>query len=174
MKKIVINSFANDEPGIVSKISGIISSYNGNIIKSKMMRIDNIFSAIIIVNIHPNNEKLLIKKIKQISELNSIIKDIDVDENNKINYTIYSFSLECIDNEGIIHHFTKYLNNQKINIEKMNTSTLNAPITGITLFKLDSLLCVPSDLNIKDIKKELNKLSEQFNVSYNISLFKSK
>lgn len=174
MKKIIINSFANDEPGIVSKISGIISAYNGNIIKSKMMKIDNIFSVIIIVNIESENKNSLIKKINQISELNSIIKDMDVIEDNKINYKLYSFSLECIDNEGIIHHFTKYLNNQKINIEKMNTSTLNAPITGITLFKLDSLLCIPSDLNIKDIKNKLNKLSEQFNVSYNISLFKSK
>ncbi len=174
MKKIIINSFANDEPGIVSKISGIISAYNGNIIKSKMMKIDNIFSVIIIVNIESENKNSLIKKISQISELNSIIKDMDVIEDNKINYKLYSFSLECIDNEGIIHHFTKYLNNQKINIEKMNTSTLNAPITGITLFKLDSLLCIPSDLNIKDIKNKLNKLSGQFNVNYNISLFKSK
>ena len=174
MRKLIINSFANDQPGIVSKISGIISLYNGNIIKSKMMKIDNIFSAIIIVHIQPNNKNSLIKKIHQISELNSIVKDIDVIENNKINYKLYSFSLECIDNEGITHHFTKYLNNQKINIEKMNTSTVNAPITGITLFKLDSLLCIPSDLIIKDIKKNLKKLSEKFNVTYNISLFKSK
>ena len=174
MKKIIINSFANDEPGIVSKISGIISAYNGNIIKSKMMKIDNIFSVIIIVNIESGNKNSLIKKINQISELNSIIKDMDTIEDNKINYKLYSFSLECIDNEGIIHHFTKYLNNQKINIKKMSTSTLNAPITGIILFKLDSLLYIPSDLDIKNIKNKLNKLSEQFNVSYNISLFKSK
>ena len=174
MKKIIINTFGNDEPGIVSKISGVISSYNGNIIKSKMMKIDNIFSAIIIVNIQSKDENLLIKKINQISELHSIIKNINIIEDNKNSYKLYSFSLECIDNEGIIHHFTKYLNNQKINIEKMDTSTINAPITGITLFKLNSLLCIPSDLNIKDIKKNLNKLSEQFNVSYNISLLKSK
>ena len=174
MKKIIINSFANDEPGLVSKISGIISLYNGNIIKSKMKKIDNIFSAIIIVNVHSNNKNSLIDKINQIPGLNSIIKNIDIIEDSKINYKIYSFSLECIDNEGIIHHFTKYLNNQKINIKEMNTSTLNAPVTGITLFKLDSLLCIPLALDLKDIKNKLNKLSEQFNVSYNISVFKSK
>ena len=32
MKKIIISAFTNDQPGIVSKISGKVSSLNGNII----------------------------------------------------------------------------------------------------------------------------------------------
>ena len=50
----------------------------------------------------------------------------------------------------------------------MNTSTTNAPITGVILFKLSSIICIPLDLDIKEIKKKMNKLSEQFNVNYNL------
>ena len=174
MKKIIINAFGNDQPGIVSKISGIITSLNGNIIKSKMMKIDNIFSVIIIANIPANNENLLIEQIDQISGLDSLLKSIKIGRSDKENCNKYSFSLECLDNEGIIHYFTKYLTHKKINIEKMNTSTNNAPVTGIILFKLDSIICIPLDLDIKEIKSKLNKLSEQFNVNYALSLLKPK
>ena len=57
MKKIIISAFTNDQPGIVSKISGKVSSLNGNIIKSKMMKIDNIFSVVMIVNIPKKNDR---------------------------------------------------------------------------------------------------------------------
>jgi len=174
MKKIIINTFGDDQPGIVSKISGMVSSLNGNIIKSEMVTIDSIFSVIMIINIPIKNEKILINKINQIEELYSTIKHLDTQNDNEIRYNKYSFSLECLDNEGIIHHFTKYFNLKKINIQKMNTYTNNAPITGIILFKLDSVICIPKNLNIEIIKRKLNTLSEQFNVNYNLSLLKSK
>ena len=174
MKKIIISAFANDQPGIVSKISGEVSSLNGNIVKSKMMKIDNIFSVIMIVNIPVNNEKILIDQINQIPELYSLVKNIGTELDNDHNYKRYSFTLECIDNEGIIHHYTKYLNNEKINIEKMDTNTHNAPITGATLFKLDSILWIPIKHDLNKIKNNLGQLSEQFNVNFSLLLLKSK
>ena len=174
MKKIIISSFTNDQLGIVSKISGEVSSLNGNIIKSKMMKIDNIFSVVMIVHIPPENEKILIDQMNQIPELYSMVKNIDTNLNDDNSYKRYSFTLECIDNEGIIHHFTKYLNNEKINIEKMDTNTHNAPVTGATLFKLDSILLIPTKLDLNKIKNNLGQLSEQFNVNFSLLLFKSK
>tara|TARA_B100000686_G_C16483782_1_gene808490 strand:+ start:345 stop:869 length:525 start_codon:yes stop_codon:yes gene_type:complete len=174
MKKIIISAFTNDQPGIISKISGKVSSLNGNIIKSKMMKIDNIFSVVMVVNIQEKNEKTLIDQMNQIPELYSIVKNIDtvLDDDNK--YNRYSFTLECIDNEGIIHHFTKYLNKEKINIEKMDTNIHNAPVTGATLFKLDSILWIPIKYDLNKIKNNLEQLSEQFNVNFSLLLLKSK
>ena len=171
---MIINTFGNDQPGIVSKISGEITSLNGNIIKSNMMKIDNIFSVIMIVNIPIKNKNSLMKKINQMPRLHSLIENIDANIDDNKNYKKYSFALECLDNEGIVHHFTKYLNDKEINIETMNTSTNNAPVTGITLFTLDSIICIPIDIDIKEIKKKLNQLCEQFNVNYSLLLFKSK
>ena len=138
------------------------------------MKIDNIFSVVMIVHIPPENEKILIDQMNQIPELYSMVKNIDTNLNDDNSYKRYSFTLECIDNEGIIHHFTKYLNNEKINIEKMDTNTHNAPVTGATLFKLDSILLIPTKLDLNKIKNNLGQLSEQFNVNFSLLLFKSK
>ena len=116
------------------------------------------------------------QRITYIVHIDEIVNNavLDIKENNVNNYNKYSFSLECLDNEGIIYHYTKYFNLKKINVEEMNTSTDNAPITGITLFKLASVICIPEDLDNKKIKRKLDMLSEQFNVNYNLSLLKSK
>ena len=44
MKKIIINAFGKDKPGIVSKISGIIKSFQGNIETSKMVQLESDFT----------------------------------------------------------------------------------------------------------------------------------
>jgi len=173
IEKIIINAFGTDKPGIVSNISGMIASIGGNIENSKMVRIETMFTVIMIVTIPQKNKKLLLKHINKIEGLNSVINNIR-SSNSLSNYKKYNFLLECIDNEGIIHHFTKYLNQKKINIEEMNTSTINAPITGSTLFNLESIICIPKDLDINKLKSRLNILSEKYNVNYRLLLFESK
>ena len=55
MKKIIINAFGKDKPGIVSKISGIINSFNGNIETSKMIQLETDFTALLLVEISERN-----------------------------------------------------------------------------------------------------------------------
>ena len=89
----------------------------------------------------------------------AVIEMLKTIKKDNSNYKKYIFSLECADNEGIIHHFTKYLNQKKINIEEMNTSIINAPITGSILFSLKSIIYIPKDLNVNELKSKLNMLS---------------
>ena len=46
MVRLIINTFGEDKPGLVSDISGIVYSLNGNILESKMVRLENIFTII--------------------------------------------------------------------------------------------------------------------------------
>ena len=85
----------------------------------------------------------------------------------------YILSLECLDSEGIINHFTNYFNKEKINIEEMNTTTTNAPTTGSLLFNLDSIINIPENFNMDKFKSSLDLLSEKYNVTYKILLLKS-
>ena len=172
MIKVILNANAKDRPGIVSEISGLIFSLNGNIAESKMLRLENIFSVIMAIEIPEKNKDKLDKKIKLIKNLNYTIQALDsFDENNDLHK--YLFTLECLDSEGIINHFTNYFNNQKINIDEMNTTTICAPTTGSLLFNLDSIISVPEKMNMKKLELKLSSLSEKFNVSYNLLLLES-
>ena len=69
MKKIIINGFGKDKPGIVSKISGIINSFNGNIETSKMIQLETDFTILMLVEISKKNIKELIKSLETIKDL---------------------------------------------------------------------------------------------------------
>ena len=172
MVRLIINTFGEDKPGIVSDISGIVYSLNGNILESKMVRLENIFTIIMAVEIPKRNKLELKNKINSMNNLESTINSLNSFNINKKSDK-YIFSLECLDSEGIINYFTNYFNKEKINIEEMNTTTTNAPTTGSLLFNLDSIINIPENFNMDKFKSSLDLLSEKYNVTYKILLLKS-
>ena len=171
MTKVIINAFGPDKPGIVYKISKIILSYKGNIENSKMIRLESDFTCIMLISIPKDKIIPLKKELLKIEKLNINLKSTDkfsIEEE----YISYNFSITLSDNEGIIFLFSKIFNENKINIEKMETDIKNAPITGSPLFILDSILSIPIDLNLDILKKSLNKICKKHNIDY--KLFKSK
>ena len=59
MKHIIIKGIGPDKPGIVSRISGMVTSNNGNIEESRMIRLGSEFSIIMMIAIPENYEKNL-------------------------------------------------------------------------------------------------------------------
>ena len=51
MKHIIIKGIGPDEAGIVARISGIVTSNNGNIEESRMIRLGSEFSIIMMISI---------------------------------------------------------------------------------------------------------------------------
>ena len=144
MEKLFINAFGDDKPGIVSTISGLVTSMDGNIEESKMVKINSMFSVIMIISIPIKSKKIFIQKLKNINDLKLFVEKLK-EKKHATKYKQYIFSLECIDNEGIIHHFTNYFKKENINVDKMETTTNNAPITGSILFKLESIISIPQN-----------------------------
>ena len=172
MVKLIINTYGEDQPGLVRNISEIIYSLNGNILESKMVKLENIFTIIMAIEIPKINKLTLENKIKSINGLSSTVNILhSLNINKKFNK--YIFSLDCIDSEGIINYFTSFFNKEKINIEEMNTTLTNAPITGSLLFNLDSVISIPQRLDLDKLKSMLDLLSEKYNVSYKLLLLES-
>ena len=171
MIKLFLNTYGVDKPGIVSDISKLIYSVNGNIIESKMVRLENIFTIVMSFEIPADNKSILQDKIKSINDLHTTIDNLD-SFIKKSNHKEYKFSLECLDSEGIVNHFTTFFRLQNINVDEMDTTTTNAPITGSILFNLDAVLSIPQDINKDELIISLNILSEKYNVKYDLLLLK--
>ena len=92
MLKLIINTYGEDKPGLVSDLSGIIHSLNGNILESKMVRLENIFTIIMAIEIPENNKSKLEHKIKSIEGLNSTLDILNKFDINKKS-TKFVFSL---------------------------------------------------------------------------------
>ena len=169
MKKIILNAFGKDKPGIVSKISGIIHSFSGNIEISKMIQLESDFTLIMLIKIQKNNIKNLFKKLDDIEGLEVITKITE--EKTTLNKNKeYSFNINVIDNEGLVYIFSNLLKKYAINIIAMDTFIKNAPITGSPIFYLESKIKINEKINLEKFKSELIELADNNNVEFKFKI----
>ena len=160
--KIIISASGPDRKGIVSEISSIINNYNGNIEISRMIRLEEQFSILILIEIEIENIKSLKNELKKIKNLD--INTTETNASNKSYKNKFHLYINGADNEGIIYSFSNYLTKLNINIEEINTNIKNAPMSATPLFMMDLIVTTLEDVNQKKILENLNEISKKLGV----------
>jgi glycine cleavage system transcriptional repressor len=154
MKHLIIKGIGPDRPGIVSSISKIVTSNNGNIEESRMIRVGTEFAIIIMISI---SEDSIIKLSEQLNTIEGIKFYLtDTQKLPSHHSPTHTIDLSGADNEGIVHSVTDTLTSMGINILEIITDTENAPVTGTILFHMRAKI----NLEAKDVQKLTTKLLE--------------
>ena len=170
MNSLIISAIGSDRPGIVSELSGAITSHGGNIEKSRMTRLGSDFTIIMLVTVDPKWEESLAVALQAIKELsittksiapNTVITSENCQDTAGENCQI---SLSGADNEGIVKVLSKYLAEKSINIIEMDTHISQAPVSGTPLFNLKALTTVPDNINMMEIQSGLNQIAQKLGV----------
>ena len=170
MNSLIISAVGSDRPGIVSEISGVITSHGGNIEKSRMTRLGSDFTIIMLVMVDSKWKESLVVALQAIKELSITIKSTEPNtvitgENCQVTAgENCQISLSGADNEGIVKVLSKYLVGKSINILEMQTHITNAPVTGTPLFNLKAITTIPKSLNLTDIQSEINQIAQKLGI----------
>ena len=160
---VILSIIGPDKPGIVSDISEIIKKYSGNIEKSRMIRLGDFFTIMMLININAKNTENLQSEFNNYSNYQiSIHKSKNkIDTSDECFHTVH---LNGIDNEGIVYEITNQLSELDINIEELKTNVSNAPMSGLTLFSLTAKINHPK-LNYKILKMKMDELATKLDVN---------
>ena len=162
MNSLIISAVGSDRPGIVSEISGVITSHGGNVEESRMSRLGADFAIIMLVSVAPDWLESLNVALQSINELTIISKPTKTQETSEgIKCQI---DLSGADNEGIVKVLSKYLAGKSINILEMQTHITNAPVTGTPLFNLKAMTTLPENIKIRGIQSDLNQIAQKLGV----------
>ena len=167
--KLIISASGPDRKGIVSEISSIINQFNGNIETSRMIRLEEQFSILILIEIENINTKNLKNKIESIENLK-----VDINTTSSLNKEYknkFHLYINGADNEGIVYSFSNYFSKLNINIEEVSTSIKNAPVSATPLFMMDLIITTSEGINENKIIKDLNKISEKLGVEVNLKKY---
>jgi len=167
--KLIISASGPDRKGIVSEISSFINQYNGNIETSRMIRLEEQFSILILIEIENENIKKLKSEIENIENLK-----VDINTTNSWNQEYknkFHLYINGADNEGIVYTFSKFLSEIDINIDEVNTKIKNAPMSATPLFMMDLIIGSKSKINEKDLNEKLNGVGEKLGVEVTIQKF---
>ena len=159
MNRIIITAIGKDRPGLVNKITSIISNNNGNIENSKMIKIDDQFAIIINFSLlgdtlNIESELDLIKKLSFFTKITGKSESL-----NKIDK---NYLIKGADDQGIIDTISNYFRDNGINITEINTFIESAPTTGSPLFNMEISIESNTDrlekikLDLLDICKKMN------------------
>ena len=162
MHSLIISAVGSDRPGIVSELSGTITSHGGNIEKSRMARLGSDFTIIMLVTVDPKWKESLVVALQAIKELSITTKGTEA--NTAIVGENCHISLSGADNEGIVKVLSKYLEEKSINIIEMDTHISQAPISGSPLFNLNAAVSIPGEIDERDIQSDLSQIAQKLGV----------
>ena len=176
MNSLIISAVGSDRPGIVSELSGTITSHGGNIEKSRMTRLGSDFTIIMLVTVDPKWEESLVVALQAIKELsittkgtepNTVIAGENCQDTAGENCQI---SLSGADNEGIVKVLSKYLEEKSINIIEMDTHISHAPISASPLFNLNASVSIPREIDGRDIQSDLSQIAQELGVEIHLNI----
>ena len=167
MKNIIISAIGSDRPGIVSELSGVITSHGGNVEESRMSRLGSDFAIIMLVTVAPDWEESLEVALKSITELTITTKPTKLPQVSDGRQ--FRIDLSGADNEGIVKVLSKYLAEKSINIVEMETHTSQAPVSGTPLFNLNAFVSIPNDVEEKLIQADLAQIAQDLGVEIQLS-----
>ena len=162
MRNIIISAIGTDRPGIVSELSGVITSHGGNVEESRMSRLGSDFAIIMLVTVAPDWEESLEVALKSITELTITTKPTKLPHVSDDRQ--FRIDLSGADNEGIVKVLSKYLAEKSINILEMETHTSQAPVSGTPLFNLNAFVSIPNDVEEKLIQFDLSQIARDLGV----------
>ena len=104
MEHLIIKGIGPDRPGIVSEISKYVTSNNGNIEESRMIRLGSEFSILMLISISSDSKKILLEHLESIEGIKFYLTPTR--KLSSYEYPNYVISFEGADNEGIVHRVT--------------------------------------------------------------------
>jgi glycine cleavage system transcriptional repressor len=167
MNSLIISAVGSDRPGIISELSGIITTHGGNVEESRMSRLGSDFAIIMLVSVSTDWEESLEVALQSINDLTISTKLTQIQEtgDNKK----YKIDLNGADNEGIVKVLSKYLSEKSINVLEMETHISHAPISGTPLFNLNASVSVPNDVEDKVIQADLSQIAQDLGVEIQLN-----
>ncbi len=146
---IVFTLTGPDRVGIVETVTRMLFAHGGNVETSRMARLGGEFAMLMLVAL-PKDE--LVGLEKGVEELVAQGYKVTTTRTSQphgeafAGWLPYQVEVNAADHEGIIHDVARYLSERGINIESMETETIQAPLSGTPLFAMTAVVAVPPAL----------------------------
>ena len=157
---LVLTVIGDDKPGLVEALSRAIASNSGNWLESSMSQLAGKFAGILRVSVADTEAEKLIAALQNLSpDLKLLIERAAADGDGDSSLSV-ALNLVANDRPGIIQEISRALAGLSVNVEKLSTRCVSAPMSGETLFKAEALLKVPAGFKLERLQLELEDLAD--------------
>ena len=171
-KDLVLILTGHDRIGIVEQVTKEVLKYGGNIEASRMARLGGEFAMLMLVSVPAGELEKLSQGVDSLRDEGYEVTVRQTEQSDPVQYAgwmPYQVEVSGADHEGIIHHITHRLSEQGINIETLDTSMVEAPMSGTPLFMMAAVVLVPPALSYRALQDDLRTVGDGLNVDVEVS-----
>ena len=165
---VVFSSMGPDRPGLAREIAEFFTARGINIERSRGCVLGNEFGMIILTSGNTDDIERLINDLDILrakTGLDIYIRKTKAPSHRDVLPSIpYKLIATSIDRPGIIHQLCKALHQRGINIEEISTNVDHNPATGANVFQMICYFSLPPAVKIIDLKGDLTRISDEYNV----------
>jgi glycine cleavage system regulatory protein len=168
---LVLTVIGPDRPGLVESLSQAIAQQEGNWLESRMARMAGQFAGILRVNIEEERAEALRNDLMAL-ETKGILINVETSTAEGYESELRPLTLALIGNDrpGIIHEISQILAQRGVNVDELTTEQSVAPMSGESLFRANAELRAPLDLNVEDLREQLEEIAQDLMVDIRLDL----
>ncbi|MBU0751122.1 MAG: glycine cleavage system protein R [Gammaproteobacteria bacterium] len=164
---LILTVIGNDRPGIVGKLSAIISAHQGNWLESSMSHLAGKFAGIVKVAVPAERVEALQAALSGMSGLR-ISGETATAEKSAVAGRRLKLSLVGHDRIGIVREVSQVLAHHAVNVEELSTHTSSAPMSAEVMFHASIELTASHELDAHTLTAELERISNDLMVDINL------
>ena len=169
---LVVTLTCPDRPGVVDRITEVISEHAANWEESRMAHLGGEFAGIVKISVSEDKREALTEAIRALSddEMTVVVKATQLAPSGaQQGDSFFNLQLTGADHEGIVHAVAHYLAGQGINLENMETKVVPTPISATPVFQMQSQIKVPASLSFADLSEHLDHIGHELGVDIEVS-----
>lgn len=164
MTQLVITAVGPDRPGLVKELSGHLHAAGANLADSRMVNLRGHFALLVLVE----GGEVVLGKVRETIRAAAPQMGLTVTFSEEpaaapragVPFRLKTYSM---DQPGIVHKVTSFIQDQGINIEELESKLDSAPFMGTAIFTMEVLLSVPPEVSVKALRQSLEELGGKLN-----------
>jgi glycine cleavage system regulatory protein len=161
----IVNFVGKATPATIKQLAAVTHENGGKWLISKVNFIEDQVAAVIKVELPTENLTIVQEAFRSQQDL--LVQIVESDNKSHDADTIFQLRLDSNDRAGIVNEITHVLDGQGINILDMDCQRVFIAGGGgvsSSLFTANMAIRLPTDIDIADVTKELESLSEDTRV----------
>ena len=166
---MVISFICDDRPGIVERLSELVSHHEGNWLESRMSNLAGKFAGIIRVALPRSQAEALGAALRELDAVGLTLA-LQAAEQALAQEALVPFRLDILghDRPGIVHEFASALARRRINVFDMRSDITSAPMSADPLFTARAEIHVPQQLDLDELRESLESIAEELLIEYSL------
>ena len=160
---LVLTVIGDDRPGLVEQLATVISQHQGNWLESSMSNLSGKFAGIVCVSVPEIHLEALTAAMASLPGLR-ITFEVSRSPAAQAGNRRLKLSLVGHDRIGIVREVSQVLARHALNVEDLNTYTASAPMSAGVLFHATAELTASSMLDVSELTRDLENLSNDLMV----------